>query len=427
LKINYAYLKSKIKFYLYSEVAQNIFKLTFGSVVSQSIILLSYPIISRLYVQEDFGIYSLTISFAVFLSAFSTLSFETALVVADEEDYKTLLLLNALLSLFIFMISILFFISIGNVLSQVLNINHSFSFYFVASLGGLFYACYLIINNCFNRLKLYKELSFFRIIQSFSFVLFSIFFYFFNKTILSLSYSFILSFLTADLFAFYILKKNIKFNFNLSQIKTLARIAIKYKSFPYYQFPGVLLNNIKENGSTIFISWLFSPIVLGNYSFSLRVLRMPLNFIGFAIGQVLFKRFDEIKRKSGDLQKTFKRAIIFLSTLSFPFFFILFFWGDKIFIFIFGSKWGIAGYYSQIFSPWLFINFIASSLSLLPAVVDKQKQFFYLSTIYNLTFPIILYLSSKIFVNPEHSFLVLSIYSFLWGAGVLRFFWKIAK
>jgi len=87
LKINYAYLKSKIKFFLYSEVAQNIFKLTFGSVVSQSIILLSYPIISRLYVQEDFGIYSLTISFAVFLSAFSTLSFETALVVADEEDY----------------------------------------------------------------------------------------------------------------------------------------------------------------------------------------------------------------------------------------------------------------------------------------------------------------------------------------------------
>jgi O-antigen/teichoic acid export membrane protein len=81
------------------------------------------------------------------------------------------------------------------------------------------------------------------------------------------------------------------------------------------------------------------------------------------------------KRK---MYPTLKKTIGLLSILSLIPFSIVFFFGEPIFVFVFGENWVLAGQISEILAPWLMINFVTSPISTLPLVLGKQVLFFWL-------------------------------------------------
>lgn len=403
------------------EIFRNIIKLTFGSTISQIIVLAAYPFLSRIYNQEDFGYYSLVLSIGIFLSAFSTLSFEQALITADDENCEKLNALILYSSLIIFALALFLFNISVRFINATLNIKGDFYFFATCCLFGFFYALHLQLTNMLNKRKLYEELSAFRVIQSLSFVVLA---FLANKFDIGygLGAAFLCSYVFSDFYAYYKLRKKTGFKFRFYSSWDIKKAFEKFKAFPFYQFPSTILNNVKESGSSIFISWLFGPAILGYYAFSLKVLRMPINFIGVSISQALFKRFDELKKANIDLKSSLIKTLIALLAISFPFFLTLFIFGDKMFVIIFGQKWESAGRYSQIFAPWLYLNFVASILSFIPIVANTQKKFFLISAIYNFSFPAILIAGSKLFKSPDISFAALSIFSFLYMIVTIRFY-----
>ena len=60
---------------------------------------------------------------------------------------------------------------------------------------------------------------------------------------------------------------------------------------------------------------------------------------------------------------------------------MIFLFGEEIFSFVFSDIWAESGYYSEIMSIWLFGNFIASSVSSIPLIIGRQKEFFFLGLI----------------------------------------------
>ena len=52
----------------------------------------------------------------------------------------------------------------------------------------------------------------------------------------------------------------------------------------------------------------------------------------------------------------------------------MFFFAPPIFAFIFGAEWEMAGEIAAIISPWLFLNFIASPVSCITILMNKQLQ-----------------------------------------------------
>jgi O-antigen/teichoic acid export membrane protein len=49
-----------------------------------------------------------------------------------------------------------------------------------------------------------------------------------------------------------------------------------------------------------------------------------------------------------------------------------------IFSVVFGEDWRTAGYYTQIMTPWLMVNFLISPVSQVPIILNKQRGFFIL-------------------------------------------------
>lgn len=124
---------------------------------------------------------------------------------------------------------------------------------------------------------------------------------------------------------------------------------------------------------------LFSKEDFGLYDLSFRMLRMPLIFIGVALGQVFFQRCAEKVNSDEDIVPLITKAIKTLALLSIVPFSIIFFFGEEIFAFVFGEEWRESGRFSEILVPWFMMNFIASPISAIPVILRKQREFFRLA------------------------------------------------
>jgi O-antigen/teichoic acid export membrane protein len=116
----------------------------------------------------------------------------------------------------------------------------------------------------------------------------------------------------------------------------------------------------------------FSTTIVGYYDLSFRILQLPTNLIGSAIGQVFYQRAAEAKIE-GTLHSLFENVFRLLVIIAvFPMI-ILIVLGRDLFVLVFGINWTTAGEYAQILSCWFFFCFISSPLSTLYLVLEKQE------------------------------------------------------
>ena len=92
---------SKISRVKKSTYARNVGLLVRGNILAQLIQLLALPVISRLYSPENFGVFSLFISFFGFSVLALSLRLDSALLIADDEEVPLLVAIALWLVLFI--------------------------------------------------------------------------------------------------------------------------------------------------------------------------------------------------------------------------------------------------------------------------------------------------------------------------------------
>lgn len=149
--------------------------------------------------------------------------------------------------------------------------------------------------------------------------------------------------------------------------------------FPTINLPHAIMDLTRDLLIAVILLELFSKEEFGLYDHSYRMMRLPLMFVGFAIGQVFFQRCAEMVNKGEDVSAMIAKSIRTLTILSILPFTFIFFYGEELFGFVFGEEWSGAGRYSEIMAPMFMINFISSPISSMPMVLRKQKQFFVLA------------------------------------------------
>ena len=82
--------------------------------------------------------------------------------------------------------------------------------------------------------------------------------------------------LTLLLFIFINSLSLYRFSFSFSQCISLVR---KHKKLSLWTTPGTLINTASQYLPEIVINRLFGPVLLGQYSLAMRILRMPLGFV----------------------------------------------------------------------------------------------------------------------------------------------------
>lgn len=368
-------IKDKI---LKNEFNKNVLILSGGTVIAQILPIIVSPILSRIYSPSDFGVLALFISITSIISVIANGRYELAIMLPEkDEDAINVAAVGFIFNIFasiIFLIVIILFKKPLLILLKAESL--SFWIYFTpltVFLIGLF----TILNYTNNRFKLYKDISKATIFKGIIVSTIQLIMGFLKAGASGLISGQIISQAVANTKLFF----NIKNTGLLKEIKKekIKEVAKKYSNFPKYNLFQSLFDSLQNNLIIILFSSFYGIEIVGNYSFSLRILSIPSAFIGYSLYQVFFQKITYLHNKKEILHNYIFKFILNLSLLSLPIFLFFYFFSIRLFPIIFGNNWINAGYYLKSMVPWVFFQFIVSPISALPVILDKQKSLLFLS------------------------------------------------
>ena len=427
--MNEGFLVRTYKKYISSEFLKNSSILIITTFLAQLITLGFSPLLGRLYSPEQVGVYSLCFSVVTIVGAVATLRYELSIVLPkDNEDAKVLFLSSLLIAIVI----TLLYLIIG---SGVFLLNKDGFFAKMDYVSILLIAMGILlmgINQSMNylciRLKKFKLNGLARLLVSFTTALIIVFLgYFWGGQYQFLLIAFIISQFLGAVLYWICLPKEFFSEVNIfnkyESIKTLLK---KHRSFAFINTPHVLFDGVQENSVIFLFGYFFSAKVVGWYSFAYRLLKAPVGLVGNAFYNVFYQRMAEKHSKGISIMSDVKRMYKTLLMFGLPCFLLAFFMIPFIFEFLFGSKWIEAGIIAQIMVPWLFLNFMASPVSSIVVILNKQKGAF-LFTIVDFFFKVVAILIGKYFNSYKLALYIMTFGSSLVMVAGLIWYYRLAK
>lgn len=358
-----------------SSFASDVAKLVSGTTLAQALSLLVAPILSRLYIPEEYGTATVFASVIAILGVVACLRLEQAIMLPKSAEDAGDLLAAALLStLVISGLTIVLVLVVGESFLTLLHTPQLALYLWLFPVAVLFKGAFLALSYWHSRMKRFGLLSLVQILQSTSI----------NGLQVgvgaagfaqagSLVGSRVLGLMIATAALAgktwrddgRMLHQSVRWSRLISAVK-------RYRKFPLFSTWSALLNSISWQLPTFLLSAFFSSTIVGWYALGTRVLRLPMSLIGDAIGRVFFQRAAQA-RVDGTLSVVVEAAFQRLVTLGMFPLLLLTFTGREIFVVIFGENWSEAGVYAQILSPWTFFWFVSSPLSTLFSVLERQE------------------------------------------------------
>jgi O-antigen/teichoic acid export membrane protein len=399
-----------------------------GTTIAQAIPIAISPILTRLYTPEDFGVFALYISISSMVSIVATGKYELAIILPNKEsDAINIIILSIIISLLVsFVCFFIVFLFNYQITTYLGNEELGIWLYFIP-IVIFFTGVYQSFNYWNNRKKQYQRIAHSKILQSITGSSTNLGMGFSGFGSSGLIFGSILGqIISAGMLAKFFWKED-SHKLNKLRIVKLIALSKRYIDFPKINMPHSLFNMLQNFVVNIFLIKYYNTFLLGQFYMVNKILLLPSSLISSSISQVLFAEISKMYNKKQDFSNIILKTIVKLFILSLPPFFIIIFFSEEIFIFIFGEKWAVAGNIAAALSPVVLLQFIASPTSIVPIVVKKQQKAFYINM-----FGMGLYVGSIvigyfIFNDLIKSLLMLSFFMSMYYIFLLSWLYKISK
>lgn len=374
-----------------SHFTRDVLTLVTGTTISQLLMLLFAPVITRFYGPEAFGLLAIFTSVTSVLGVIICLRYELAIMLPKmDEEGANVFGLCILIAFAISILSIPVLIFSYDFLSRILNSSQIGNYLWLIPPSILLSGTFLALNYWNTRTRQFHRLAITQVVRSFSITGAQVgcgFAGYVSGGIL-IGTSVIGQLVATVALAFLIMRDHLSFFRNHITMNGIIAVFWRYSKFPLYSTWAALLNTITLMMPVFVLTAYFSPTVVGYYSLGLMVLQFPLSLIGGAITQVFFQKAAEAKNISHEiLKEAVKQTIkplIFATFLPVILFILI---GPEIFGVVFGVGWEEAGNYVRFLSIWVGLGFIASPISNLFSIFEKQHVTV-LITLLELIFPL---------------------------------------
>jgi O-antigen/teichoic acid export membrane protein len=350
-----------------------------GTVLAQTVALVSAPVLTRLYLPEHFGVVAVFISIVSVLSVISCLQYEIAVVLPKSEE-KSQNLIAICLALN-FKISLILMFIVPYVSEQVeLWVQ-------VKGIGAFLYLVPVVVfanglertfRHWFTRKKSFAFIAKMRVILPLSAngIKIAAGLLVGSSALWIIMGDIIGMFIVAAIFAIAFMKNYYQQFKNSITRREIWAVAQEYNKFPKYHSFTRFMNALSANLPAILFAFFFSFEFVGYYALARKILTKPIQLVSESVRSVFFQRAAEIRGKGGNPKSEFVKTTVALAAVSVVPFSIIMIWGEWIFSVIFGAEWAIAGFYAKLLSPWLFLMFINPPAS--QVILVEQKLFFLL-------------------------------------------------
>ena len=300
---------------------QSIGLITLSLLAGAIITFIALPILTRLYSVGDFGAYGIALAIVSVLSTVANLRLDQALLVAEEQDKKSLIFEGAVFSTAVAVIS-------GTILIFVLNLEMG-----VAIASGVL--ANTLIQSLYNyQFAAHKEYfcAGLNIFRSAIVVAVQLSLPFVMQISLLNSYN-LSSLLMIVATLIYLVKYRL--------YKVSWQAFKHYKDFIYANTPHALMNSFSHNLPYYVVSHFVGVQAMGFYAIVERTLRVPINLISQTLRQFFIRKFKET-----DSSQSALKASVLLSLVSLPLFALVFVLPESLYLWAFGSEWvGISTYF----------------------------------------------------------------------------------
>jgi len=357
-----------------SELIRNVSTLISGTTLAQAFSVLIYLALSRIYSEEDLGVFGLYMSILNITVIFSTAKYELAILLPKQDrDSRNLLGLSALISVVVSLVLLLLVIPLNGTICRWLGSDRISVWLYFIPLSTLLVGWFTSFRNYSNRQKKYRLIAGANIGQSVSNSLVKLGLGFLIAGAVGLISGVIFGQLVGFLVFFVVHRKPLASTEERVTWSEMKRLGRQYNLFPRYNMWQGLINNLSGAFPVFVLSSWFSTGAAGFFTFGYMILYRPVNLIANAFYQVLFQRFVEKKHDNRSLRA---EALMFLRrmalVMALPFILSGIFF-PEIFGFAFGDRWVEAGRYAQILLPWIFMVSLVMPLSFIPDLYRKQR------------------------------------------------------
>ena len=359
-----------------SSGVRNFAKLLSANVVAQVIGLVVYPILTRIYAPEDFGLLNLFLSISGVLVILSTAEYYNAIVLPkeDNEARKIIQLCLCLMLLLVVItgVSVLF----SKDIASLFNTPDLAKYYWLMPILVLASGGWNIVNYWYIRCGRYDKISAYQLSQSILSSGGKIGFGYAGMLTGGMIYSVVLAPLVALCTSLFgkIKMAGVRNTFCFQDVLEVAK---RYKNFPLYSLPRSFVNMLAGQLPVLLLTPYFGSQYVGWWSMALLLGFIPVNMVSRSIYQVLYQYTTERVNKQLAIGPYFRRftwGVLLVGVPVFAALFCIMPWLTSLFL---GDGWEMTSTYLRWMLPWLLSSILTASTGFLADIFMKQKVGFW--------------------------------------------------
>ncbi|MCO4291249.1 oligosaccharide flippase family protein [Solitalea sp. MAHUQ-68] len=409
-----------------SQFSKNFLTLLSGTAISQAIPVLISPILTRLYTPENIGVFAIYFSASNVLSILVSGRYELAILL-PKEDYQAKLLvwLSTLLTFIICGIFLLLLFLFKEPIAGLFNLSKTSNLIYILPFLTLTTSIFQIVSYWLNRKNDYATMATAKVWQSTGMAFVQITFSFLGD--IGLIAGRLIGQIASTIYSLpQLLKRNRwkKLKFDITELK---QTAVEYADFPKYSMPNNFINNMSSNLPVFLLTNFFSITSTGLFSWSSRIVQVPMGMITASMQQVFFQEASRIHNEGGNLYSLVVRTYKKLLIMAIGPYIIFGIFAPFIFKIAFGHQWEEAGVYTQYLIPWLFLAFLNSPITSIIPVLNKQKNYLIFEILILVIRFVAIFVGYKFFHSVDISIILYSSAGFLYSIFLFFYLINLAK
>lgn len=341
------------------------FLMILSSGIAQVILIITTPIITRLYSPTEFGEFTIFSNIAMILIPIINARYDLLIVnTKNDRSANILSQISFLISLLILLILIpIFAISAWLYPNFILDFIFIIIMLFLVSLTNIF-------TNYLNKERKYKVLSLINVFRAGSMALLQIIFGLLALGSLGLIIGFSLSYIAGITLGYKTFKKH--FNIVRDKEETKA-LFLENKNQLVYSTPSILLNSLSFSVVVFFIGILYTNTEVGIYGMAIRVLGIPVTIISLGLSKIFMQQANGYYIEYGNFRNLLLKFSSILVIVSIILYVPLYLFSEELVNILLGHSWVDAITVIKIVIPLFVIRLIVSTVSLSVIVLQKQQ------------------------------------------------------
>ncbi|HCX0817064.1 TPA: type 8 capsular polysaccharide synthesis protein Cap8K [Staphylococcus aureus] len=341
------------------------FLMILSSGIAQVILIITTPIITRLYSPTEFGEFTIFSNIAMILIPIINARYDLLIVnTKNDRSANILSQISFLISLLILLILItIFAISACLYPNFILDFIFIIIMLFLVSLTNIF-------TNYLNKERKYKVLSLINVFRAGSMALLQIIFGLLALGSLGLIIGFSLSYIAGITLGYKTFKKH--FNIVRDKEETKA-LFLENKNQLVYSTPSILLNSLSFSVVVFFIGILYTNTEVGIYGMAIRVLGIPVTIISLGLSKIFMQQANDYYIEHGNFRNLLLKFSSILVIVSIILYVPLYLFSEELVNILLGHSWVDAITVIKIVIPLFVIRLIVSTVSLSVIVLQKQQ------------------------------------------------------